>query len=313
MKEPYQRSHITFRCAPCRHSWKCEPERVEDAPDEPYHPWRYYARCPQCHEEVPQAAWERALLRGWMKATGPKTDEGKKKAAANLAGHPNASARLRTRFNGMKHGLNAKVATFYPAKPNGYPHCRTCRWLNNGCGDWEHGACLTRMELFLQHRIAFQTRNPAMLSELQADLQANTQALINDMILAIVNSGVEIRQPQWYTDKEGGLHIAQYEDENGVVRTIDDLQANPLLKPLYELISRNTAVLSALGMTEKAKEEDAVLQGFLEQKEQKAEDLNGFAERQAQALEQLTTLIERGRNRQQRDPILIEHQQGDGE
>lgn len=311
MSEPSKRTRVTFRCADCRYSWKCEPSRIEDAPDREWHPWRYYAYCPKCRKEVPQAHWEQSLLKGWTKACGPKTEEGKKKSAANLVGHPNASARLRTRFNAVKHGLNAKVATFYPAKPNGYPHCRTCRWLNNGCGEWEHGACLTRMELFFQHRVAFQTRDPSLLTELQADLQANTQAIINDMILAIVNSGVELRAPQWYTDKEGGLHLAQYEDGNGTMCTIDDVTAHPLLKPLYELMSRNTEILAKLGMTEKAKEEDAVLQGFLDQKEQRAEDLQGFAERQTQALEQLTALIERGRDRQKRDPVLIEYQEGE--
>lgn len=311
MNEPSQRTSVTFRCSPCRKTFRCEPLRVEDAPERDWHPWRYFARCPQCDATVEQAHWEQSLMKGWKRATGPKTEEGRKKAAANLIGHPNAEAQLRTRFNGMKHGMNAKVATFYPAKPGGYPHCKTCRWLHDGCGEWEHGACLTRMELFLQHRIAFQTRDPSLLTDLHADLQSNVQALINDMILAIINSGVEIRQPQWYTDKEGGMHLAEYEDEHGARRTIDDLQAHPLLKPLYEMISRNTAVLAHLGMTEKAKEEDEVLQGFLEQKEQRAETLEGFAERQTQALEQLTELIERGRNRQQRDPILIEHQQGD--
>ena len=107
------------------------------------------------------------------------------------------------------------------------------------------------------------------------------------------------------------MHLAQYQDANGEMRTIDDVTAHPLLKPLYELISRNTDVLAKLGMTEKAKEEDATLQGFLDQKEQKAEDLRAFAERQTRALEDLTALIERSRAKQKRDPVLIEHQQGE--
>lgn len=311
MKEPTLRTHVTFRCADCKQQFKAEPARVEDAPEREWHPWRYYAPCPHCRREVPQAHWEQSLMKGWTNACGPKTEEGKKKAAANLIGHPDASARLRTRFNGVTHGLNAKVATFYPAKPGGYPHCKTCRWLDNGCGEWEHGACVTRMELFLRHRIAFQTRNPALLSELQSDLQSNVQALINDITLAIINSGVELRAPQWYSDKEGDLHVAQWTDENGKVHVIEDITAHPLLKPLYELISRNTEVLAKLGMTEKAQEDDAVLQGFLEHKEKTVEDSRAFAERQTQALEHLTALIERSRDQQKRDPILIEHEHGE--
>lgn len=301
------RKQVTFRCTGCAYTFRTEPKRIVDAPEQDWHPWQYFAPCPLCEKEAPQAHWERSLLKGWAKATGPKTAEGKAKAAANLSGHPNAEAQRRTRFNGMKHGLTAKVATYYPAKPGGYPHCRSCRWLNNGCGEWEHGACVTRMELFLKHRIAFETRDPGLLTELQADLQANTQALINDMLLAILNTGIEVKTPQWYTDKEGELHVAQYVDENNRLKTIVDLQAHPLIKPLYELLSRNSTILSQLGMTQKAQEDDAVIQGFLAQKEQRDEDLSGFAERQTQALEHLTTLIERSRERQQRDPVLLEH------
>ncbi|MCP5197285.1 MAG: hypothetical protein H6974_10940 [Gammaproteobacteria bacterium] len=305
------KSLVNFRCLDCHETFKAEPARILDAPEQDWHPWRYFAVCPSCDREVEQAHWERTLLKAWARQTGPKTADGKARVAKNLIGHPNAEAQRRTRFNGMKHGLSAKVATYYPAKPGGYPHCRSCQWLRNGCGEWDHGACLTRMELFLKHRIAFQTRDPALLNELQADLQSNTQALINDMLLAILNTGIEIRSPQWYSDKEGGFHLAAYEDSEGRMRQIEEISAHPLIKPLYELLSRNSTILSQLGMTQKAQEDDAVVQGFLAQKEKEEESLASYAERQTQALEHLATLVERSRERQKRDPVLIEHQQED--
>ena len=301
---------LHFRCHECPHEFQADPARIETAPDQDWHPWRYYAPCPQCGQEAEQAEWEWRMLKDWTpNKRGPKTPEGKAQALQNLRIQPDAEVRTRTRFNAMKHGLNAKVASFYPAKPGNYPHCRTCQWLNNGCGTWEHGACLSRMELFLKHRIAFQTRDPGLLTELQADLQSNTQALINDMIRSIVNTGIEVRSPQWYSDKDGGFHLAEYQDSEGRMRQIEDISAHPLLKPLYELLSRNSTILNQLGMTQKAQEEDEVIQGFLEQKAKQTEDLSGFAERQTAALEHLATLVERSRERTARDPVLIEHQQ----
>ena len=307
------RSEVSFYCKWCRETFKAQPSRIVEAPEQEWHPWQYFAPCQFCKRELKQAYWERALFKAWAfpNPTGPKTPEGKAKCTANLLNNPNPEARLRTRFNAMKHGLSARVATYFPAKPGGYKHCTGCRWLNKGCGEWDHGACQTRMELFLRHQIAFQTHNPSLLTELQSDLQANTQALINDLLLSIIQTGVEVRAPQWYHDQHGEMHIAEYVDHAGARRTVETISANPLLKPLYELLSRNSAILANLGMTEKAKEDDELIAGFLAQKERREEDVKEFAIRQTQAIESLAALIERGRERQKRDPVLLEHQQGE--
>lgn len=45
----------------------------------------YFCKCPVCGKEAEQASWKKAL---------------------------------RTRFNGIRHGLSAKTATYFPAKPD---------------------------------------------------------------------------------------------------------------------------------------------------------------------------------------------------
>ena len=112
---------VDFRCGGCRHAWAAAPDLIEDSPDDEHHPHRYFGTCPKCQREnQPQAAWARNLMRAHQAATVPKTAEGLAKVRQNLAGHPNGEAQRRTRFNAMKHGMAAKTATYFPAKPDGY-------------------------------------------------------------------------------------------------------------------------------------------------------------------------------------------------
>ena len=102
---------VVFRCKACKSTFEAEPARVEEAPaDDDVHAWRYFHPC-ACGEEASQAPWQRAAMKAWRCATGPKTPEGKAAVRENLRGHPTPEEALRTRFNGMKHGLNARTAT----------------------------------------------------------------------------------------------------------------------------------------------------------------------------------------------------------
>lgn len=121
MKRNFQQplDQITFHCDACYRSFKAAPRRVEDEPETEHHPFRYFAVCPRCDAECEQARFERGLIKAWASATGPRTPEGKAASAKNLEGHPTPEEALRTRFNAMKHGMAAKVATYFPAKPDG--------------------------------------------------------------------------------------------------------------------------------------------------------------------------------------------------
>lgn len=304
-------SEINFYCKPCFQSFKAEPGRVEDAPEQEHHPYVYYAPCPKCGTECGQASWEKSLLKAWANATGPKTEEGLAATAANLEGHPTPEESLRTRFNGMKHGLTARTATYFPAKPDGYAFCSACEVDRVWCG--QQPACAKKTELFMLHHAAFEQRNPRQLMGIYADLQASLFAVLQQILQTIVADGVKIEAPQYYTNKDGDLIVAEYLDEQGQRRIIKDINAHPLFKPLGEMLSRVGLTLADMGMTAKVIEAEDDEMGRLESDRQDRDSLNEFQRRQTAALENLAGALDRARSNKLRDPVLLEHQAQNGE
>lgn len=300
---------VHFHCRECDHRFDAEPARVEDAPEDGWHPWRYYAPCPLCREEATQGRQARHLLKLWASATGPTTPAGKAASAENLKGHPTPEEAQRTRFNAMKHGLTARTATYWPARPGRYPQCDSCELLYNGCSTGD--ACQKKTELFLRHHIAFDTGDPKILGELRADLHANLSAIISDLMLAVIADGARIRTPEWYYDKEGGFHLARYTDqETGDKVQIYKIENHPSIKLIGELVSRLGLDLNSQGMTPKVQDDADVLRGHLAAEEQNAGVLLEFQQRQTKALEALGGMIERSRATTARDPVLLEHEAG---
>lgn len=300
-------SEVTFRCPTCKATWKQAPERVEDWPDDDVHPWRYFATH-ECGAEVEQAAFERGLLRAWRKATGPRTADGIAASAKNLAGHPTPEEALRTRFNGMKHGLNARTATYFPAKPDGYEFCKTCNVDRPFCKS--QPACQKQTSLFMLHHAAFEQRNPKHLMGIYADFHAALMATISECLRRIVGDGVTLQAPRTYLDKEGKCLTVDYIDEHGNVRTVFDVEAHPLFKPVSELITRTGIDLASLGMTMRQAPEEEQAQGKVVDDRASAAELQ---ERQVKALEDLRSLMSKAQQQASRDPVLLEYQQQLGE
>ena len=301
----------TFRCDACIFTWDAAPDRVEDDDSTPWHPWAYFAHCPHCTEEVPQQPMARHLLKMWSKATGPKTPEGKAAVRENLRGHPTPEEAMRTRFNAMKHGLTAQVATYFPARPGKYPHCNGCEYLHTTCRT--QVACLKRTELFLKHRIAFETRDPTLLTDIRSDLHATLSALVDDMLLAVLADGARQQTPEWYYDREGTFHLAQYTDpESGEIRQIMKISEHPLLKRIGEFVTRFGLDLNSQGMTPKVQEDADVIRGHLEQQGENSQMALEYQKQQAVALTNLSSLIESARNAAKNDPILLERQAAEG-
>ncbi len=282
---------VAFHCRACGHRFKAAPGAVTENSAAPWHPWAYSADCPRCDAEAEPAAWWLNLLKAYANSTGPTTPEGIR----------------RTRFNRMTHGLTAKVATHWPARPGQYDHCNGCRHLEDlEC--LEFGGCLTRTELLLRHLMAFEARDPGLLQGLAAERQAKVAALLDDMLLSIVRRGVDWEIDDWYSDKDGGFHLAEYVDEEtGQKIRIKKQVINGLLKPFMDWIQKNGMTLTDQGMTPKVQEDNAVLEGQLADESDARDSQTEYAERQTKALENLAGMIEASRAELERDPILREH------
>lgn len=300
-------SEITFYCVKDFKTFKAEPSRIEDSPEKEHHPFTYYGACPTCGVECEQVGWERNLLKAHVKATGPKTPEGKAATAANLVGHPTPEEALRTRFNAMKHGMSARTATYFPSKPDGYAFCNGCDVDRVYCAS--QPACVKKTELFMLHHAAFEQRNPKHLHGIYSDLQSSIFALVQEIIRTIIVDGVKIEMVKWYTDEDGKVLVADYIDEHGKVQVIkESVIANPLFKPLGELLSRNGLSLADMGMTNKVIDDEEEL-GNLDTKDQLA-SITEYQRNQMALLEGMAAKIQRSNQMTEQDPILIEYTQG---
>ncbi len=294
-------------------TFEATPERTEDDPEQEHHPFRYFAVCRVCRKEAQQAPWERALLKAWASATGPKTPEGKAAAAENLKGHPTpAEARL-TRFNAMKHGLNARVATYFPAKPDGYSFCKGCEVEREWCR--RQTACVKQSEYFMLHQAAFEQGDPKRLNGIYSDLHAAVFAVLRQILQTIIGDGVELITPKYSTTKDGNAIIVDFEDPTTKERkVIYEVQAHPLFKPLGELISRCNLSLSDMGMTvrEVTREDEDDL-GFVKPVGGAGHaSVEDFSKRQSENIAALRDHLQRAQLNRSRDPVLIEHQAQNG-
>ncbi len=300
---------VSFICRECGHKFKTSPDRVEADHGRDYHPFIYFSDCPECQYEAEQAPWERNLLKAWPNATGPRTEAGKEASAANLAGHPTPEESLNTRFNALKHGLFADVATYFPARPGKYDQCTGCEHAEDeSCLQYQ--ACLRRTELFFKHHLAFDSQDPKLLMRLRSNTHAALQGLVDDMILAITARGVELENPVYGFDKDGGFNIGKYTDPvSGEQKVITEVHAHPLMKILGEWVSKINIGLDDMAMTPKAQDQQNAIEGYLQQEGQRQENSLEFQKQTQGQLEKLRGLILNSNQALKKDPILAEYRE----
>ena len=306
----YPQTKVTFECKDCRHQFDSEPERTEDEPNRA-HPYRYFANCPICDREVEQVRWQVGIMSACAKATGPKTVEGKAKSAANLDGHPTPEEAKLTRFNALKHGAYAETAQFFPARPGKYRQCETCDI------DWTYcqkqPACLKKTELYMKHALAIESGDPTLLKEIHASNQSNVSAIFSDLIREIAVDGVAIRTPKGGFDKDGGFHLARYMDETGQQVLIEEIKANPLIKPLLDILRGNNYSLADINLTPKVLTDQGIELGKLEEQMQDKDSALEYQRQQTEMLSKLSAQFDRANQKLKQDPILVEHLQEEGE
>ncbi|WP_152966456.1 hypothetical protein [Gulbenkiania mobilis] len=304
---------VTFRCSLCRHTFDAQPDAVENEPAAEHHPYRYTATCQICGQSCGQAPFHKGLLKAWANATGPRTAEGKAATARNLEGHPTPEEAKRTRFNAMKHGMNAEVAQYFPAKPDGYPTCASCDVDRDYCRS--QPACVRQTQLFMVTHAAFEQKNPKHLMPIMASMQASITAIIQQILQTIIADGVKLTTPAWAVDREGNVVLGEYADlVTGERRQIMEVKAHPLLKPLQEFLSRNNLSLADMGMTPKVIDQEEQKLGRLQTGDGPPTlSLEDYAAKQAESMAALRVLAERANARKQRDPVLVEYQQQNGD
>ena len=283
-------STVNFHCSVCKYRFKAEPV-VEDAPEQGWHPWRYTAKCPECDDVAEQAAWELNLLKAHSLATGPKTPEGKAASAKNLEGHPTPEEAKRTRFNAITHANTAKTARYCPAKPGKYVECEGCEYLEDeACKP--HGACLKRIELFMKYQLAFENRDPSLLTEIHSENQAAIQVILSRMLLHIMHDGAELIAPKINHHPDLGSTPLKYMGDDGKEHFINEITAHPLLKPMMELLSKNNLSLADLVMTPKVQDDTDLLKGFLDNSTENKETTSEFQQQMLEKTSALQRLIE---------------------
>jgi hypothetical protein len=299
-----------FRCSVCRYGWEAKPDLVEPDEEAPHHPYRYFANCPACRaQHQPQAPYERALLKAWQHATGPRTPEGIAATSANLVGHPTPEEALRTRFNAMKHGMHARTAHYFPAKPDGYPFCSRCDVDRYWCG--EQPACVKQTEKFMLYHAAFDKRDPRIINRVKSDLHAALVASLEMAVQAVLADGVVIKTPKVVLAEGGRAVTLTFTDDKGQVHNVYEYMANPAFKPIADLVTRLGLSMQDLGMTDRAAQEDeaAGLRGRLAgEGEQQRQQLGDYANRLAGALANLGGIMKEAKQAADSDPVLLEHQ-----
>jgi Zn finger protein HypA/HybF involved in hydrogenase expression len=265
-----QKERTTFWCPQCRWRWESAAERVEASTDSP-HPFDYFATCPKCGTEAGESPQIKSLYRAWLNITGSKSPEISNR---NLC-QPDP---VRTRFNGLKHGMYAKKARYFPAKEGRYAECEGCGYAEE-CE--ESGVCLEMSKIKMMVQRAVDERDPRALTDLVKGTQADLFIMLQRMFSRVFKDGETLKAPVWSGTKEGYELVKNAEGEQ-----VYELNEHPLLKRIVDVVAKNNLSLADLLLTPKTAEESQAIKGHLDGEKESREDLAGYRDKRNRMMEQ---------------------------
>lgn len=249
-------------------------------------------------------------MKAWANATGPTSVEGRTASAENLVGHPTKEESLRTRFNAMKHGASAKVATYFPAKPDGYALCKTCDVDRGFCA--AQPCCVQQTKNFMLHHAAFEQRKPGVLQGMYGEMQAAVFSILQQIIMTIIADGVKLERPEFHFDEHGSVSLATYTDDKQGKHTIMEVSAHPLLKVMADLLTKNNMSLADMGMTNKVVEADDLMPGQVARTITPLITDDEYKKQQITALRALSDKLQRSNAMTSADPVLVDYSRENG-
>lgn len=265
-----QKERTTFWCPHCRWRWESAAERVEASTDSP-HPYEYFATCPKCGTDSGESPQIKSLYRAWLNLTGSKSPEISNR---NLC-QPDP---IRTRFNGLKHGMYAKKARYFPAKEGRYAECEGCNYAEE-CE--ESGVCLEMSKIKMMVQRAVDERDPRALTDLMKGTQADLFILLQRMFSQVFRDGAVLEAPVWSGTKEGYVLV---QDADG--KQVMEKSAHPLLGRLIDMVQKNNLSLADLLLTNKTAEEAQAVRGHLDGEKESREQLTDYRQQRNRMLEQ---------------------------
>lgn len=194
-------------------------EQVEDLGEES--PYNSFAKCPVCKtwcRSVPHYYANLEKMRA--NATGPKTEDGKRRSSVN----------------GITHGIYAQPHHMIAPANGKYDICEDCD-IKERCEAKELRYCPYKQDLMVRFMAAVENGDSGALRQYAGLSQGRLYIVLENMFQEVMKLGPAIKQPRLNAGK-----VVTIENEQGEETTLYEYVEHPLLDDIPK-------IMQALGMT----------------------------------------------------------------